>query len=163
MGFRYFIFDNDVNFIVDSHVKIENHVKEAACKEGGTGMSLDDECVRSLRAALQHYLDLMYDCDVSRVDDAFAPTVQLHGFRDGAMQCWPAGVCRDILAKRQSPESLGAPREDALLLLDFACSTQALIKVRVRIATMPFIDYLTWHRIEGRWLITSKGFHLEAA
>ena len=25
-----------------------------------------------------------------------------------------------------------------------------------------FIDYLTWHRIDGRWLITSKGFHLEA-
>jgi hypothetical protein len=55
MGFRYFIFDSDVNFIVDSHVKIDNHVKEAACKEGETGMSLDDECVRSLRAVLQHY------------------------------------------------------------------------------------------------------------
>jgi Putative lumazine-binding len=127
------------------------------------GERLDDECVTSLRAALQRYLDLMYDCDVSRFDDAFAPTVQLHGFRDGAMQCWPAGVYRDILAKRQSPESLGAPREDALLLLDFASPTQALIKVRVRIATMLFIDYLTWHRIEGQWLITSKGFHLEAA
>lgn len=40
---------------------------------------------------------IMYDGDVSRFDDVFAPTVQLHGFRDGAMQCWPAGVYRDIL------------------------------------------------------------------
>ena len=95
---------------------------------------LDDECVTSLRAALQRYFDLMYDCDVSRFDDVFAPTVQLHGFRDGAMQCWPAAVYRDILVKRQSPQSLGAPREDALLLLDFASPTQALIKVRVRLA-----------------------------
>ena len=87
---------------------------------GPGGVRLDDECVTSLRAALQRYLDLMYDCDVSRFDDVFAPTVQLHGFRDGAMQCWPAGVCRDIIARRQSPKSLGAPREDALLLLDFA-------------------------------------------
>jgi hypothetical protein len=87
----------------------------------------------------------------------------LHGFRDGAMQCWPAAVYRDILTNRQSPKSLGAPREDALLLLDFASPTQALIKVRIRIATMLFIDYLTWHRIDGRWLITSKGFHLEEA
>ena len=127
------------------------------------GAGLDDECVTSLRAALQRYLDLIYDCDVSRFDDVFAPTVQLHGFRDGAMQCWPAGVYRDILARRQSPQSLGAPREDTLLLLDFASPTQALTKVQVRIAAMRFIDYLTWHRIEGQWLITSKGFHLEAA
>jgi hypothetical protein len=123
----------------------------------------DDECVTSLRAALERYLELMYDCDVSRFDDVFAPTVQLHGFRDGAMQCWPAAVYRNILTKRQSPKSLGAPREDALLLLDFASSTQALTKVRIRMATMLFIDYLTWHRVEGRWLITSKGFHLDAA
>jgi hypothetical protein len=27
---------------------------------------------------------------------------------------------------------------------------------------MRFIDHLTWHRIDGKWLITSKGFHLEA-
>ena len=124
---------------------------------------LDDECVTSLRGALQRYLDLMYDCDVSRFDDVFAPTVQLHGFRDGAMQCWTARIYRDILVKRQSPKSQSAAREDALLLLDFASPTQALTKVRVRIAAMLFIDYLTWHRIEGRWLITSKGFRLEAA
>ena len=121
----------------------------------------DDECVTSLRAALQRYLDLMYDCDVSHFDDVFAPTVQLHGFRDGAMQCWPNGVYRHVLAKRQSPKSIGAPREDRLLLLDFASPTQALTKVQVRLSTMLFIDYLTWHRIDGRWLITSKGFHLE--
>jgi hypothetical protein len=78
------------------------------------------------------------------------------------MQCWPAAVYRDILAKRQSPKSLGARREDGLLLLDFASSTQALIKVRIRMGSMLFIDYLTWHRVEGRWLITSKGYHLDA-
>ena len=151
---------------VMSNLTILSRKRDASRGRGRHGSwwgALDDECVTSLRAALQRYLDLMYDCDLSRFDDVFAPTVQLHGFRDGAMQCWPAGVYRDILAKRQSPKSLGAPREDALLLLDFASPTQALIKVRVRIATMFFIDYLTWHRIDGRWLITSKGFHLEAA
>jgi len=45
--------------------------------------------------------------------DVFAPTVQLHGFRDGAMQCWSAAVYRTILPTRQSPKSLGAPRADA--------------------------------------------------
>src|SRR5438309_10133541 len=112
--------------------------RPATCPSA-VGAGLDDECVTSLRAALQGYLDLMYDCDVTRFDEVFAPTVQLHGFRDGAMQCWPAAVYRDILEKRQSPKSIGAPREDALLLLDFASPTQALTKVRVRLASLLFI------------------------
>jgi hypothetical protein len=123
---------------------------------------INEAGVTALRDALQLYFDLMYDCDVSRFDKVFASTVQLHGFRDGAMQCWPAVQYRDILMKRQSPKSVGAPREEALLLLDFASATQALTKVRVRIHNMMFIDYLTWHRIDGKWLITSKGFHLES-
>jgi hypothetical protein len=92
----------------------------------------------------------------------FAPTVQLHGFRDGAMQRWPAAVYRDILVKRPSLKSMGAPREDALLLLDFASATQAQTKVQVRIAAMLFIDYLTApHR---RPLADHvKGVHLNAA
>jgi retron-type reverse transcriptase len=46
--------------------------------------------------------------------------------------------------------------------VDFASTTQALTKVRVRISSMWFIDYLTWHYIDGKWLITSKGFHLDS-
>jgi hypothetical protein len=63
--------------------------------------------------------------------------------------------------KRQSPKSLDAVRADELLLIDFACTDLAFVKVRVKIAAMTFVDYLTWHRVEGTWLITSKGFRLE--
>lgn len=117
--------------------------------------------LQDLLEALHRYFELMHDCDLSRFDDVFAPTVQLHGFRDGAMVCWSATTYRDILAKRQSPKSLGATRADEIVMLDLASSTQAFTKVRLRITTMVFVDYLTWHFIDGRWLITSKGFHLE--
>jgi len=112
--------------------------------------------------ALQRYFDLMYDCDTSRFDQVFRPTVQLHGFRDGEMVVWPASTYRDILDKRRSPKSLNAPRADEILLIDFASATLAFAKVRVRISEMTFVDYLTWHYIDGKWLITSKGFHLES-
>lgn len=45
--------------------------------------------------------------------------------------------------------------------MDFASPTQALVKVRVRINEEVFVDHLTYHKIDGRWLITSKGYHLE--
>ena len=118
--------------------------------------------VTELTESLQKYFDLMFDCDVSKFDQVFRSSVQLHGFRDGQMVVWSAETYRDILKKRPSPKSLNAPRADEIILIDFASPTLALTKVRVRIATMVFVDFLTWHYIDGKWLITSKGFHLES-
>jgi len=118
--------------------------------------------VTELTEAIQKYFDLMYDCDTSRFEQTFRSTVQLHGFRDGQMMAWPAQTYRDILDKRQSPKSLNAARKDEILFIDFASTTQAMTKVRLRVNTMVFVDYLTWHRIDGNWLITSKGFHVES-
>ena len=127
-----------------------------------TASPIERERLSRLVEAAHRYFDLMYDCDVSRFDQVFAPSVQLHGYRDGQMVVWPAQTYKDILKKRQSPKSVNAPRLDEILSLDFASATMALTKVRVRIITMVFVDYLTWHYIDGQWLITSKGFHVES-
>ena len=47
-------------------------------------------------------------------------------------------------------------------MLDFTSDTQALAKVRVRIGDMYFVDYLSYHKINGAWLVTSKAYHREA-
>jgi hypothetical protein len=127
-----------------------------------TAPKISTACMTSLLQAVQAYFDLMYDCDTSRLDDVFYRSSHLHGFRDGKMVSWSMDAYREILNKRQSPKSVNAPREDEILLVDFASSTQALVKVRVRILAMLFVDHLTWHRIDGKWLITSKGFHVES-
>ena len=116
---------------------------------------------QELTEAVQLYLDLMYDCDVGKFDRVFGPTSQLHGFREGKMTCWPASQYKEILAGRKSPKALGAPREEQILLLDFASPTQALAKVRVRINDMRFVDYLSYHKIGESWVITSKAYHRE--
>ena len=77
------------------------------------------------------------------------------------MSMWPAPQYKEILAGRPSPKSLNAPRQEEILLVDFASPTQALVKVRVRINAVVFVDYLTYHRIDGDWLITSKAYHVE--
>ena len=118
--------------------------------------------VKELSEAVQRYFDLMYDCDVSNFDQVFYPTSQLHGFREGKMTMWAASEYKGVLAKRESPKSLGAPRDEAILLLDVASDTQAFVKAKVRINTSVFIDYLTFHKIEGSWKITSKGYYLQA-
>lgn len=120
----------------------------------------DQPGAEGLTRAVQRYFDLMYDSDPSRFDRVFRPTAQLHGFRDGEMTMWTAGKFKEMLAGRPSPKSLGAPREEEILLMDFASPTQAMVKVQVRINKVVFVDYLTYHRIEGEWMITSKAYHV---
>jgi hypothetical protein len=117
--------------------------------------------IDALGAALERYFNLMYDCDVAHFDRVFAATAQLHGFREGKMTCWGAAQYKEILAGRTSPQASGAPREQQILLLDFTSSTQALAKVRVRINDMYFVDYLSYHKVAGAWLVTSKAYHRE--
>ena len=121
----------------------------------------NQSAMRSLNQAIQQYFDLMYDGDTARFDRVFRSTAQLHGFREGQMSMWPAPQYKEILAGRPSPKSLNAPREEEILLVDFASATQAFVKVRVRINAAVFVDYLTYHRIDGEWLITSKAYHVE--
>ena len=79
----------------------------------------------------------------------------LVSMRNGELVMWPAAQYKDVLSKRQSPKALGAPREEEILLMDFASPTQAIVKVRVRINSAVFVDYLTWHVVDGDWRITS--------
>ena len=116
---------------------------------------------RSLIAAVERYFETMFDADVNRFDQVFAPSAQLHGFRDGNLRILPAAEYRKILASNPSPKSKNAPRQQEILLTDFASSSQALVKVRVRIDTILYVDYLCFHLIGGSWLITAKSFHIE--
>jgi hypothetical protein len=115
----------------------------------------------SLLAAVERYFDLMFDGDVSRFSDVFAPSAQLHGLRDGSLRLLSAQEFRSALAAGPSPKSKNAPRQQELSLVDFASPTQALVKVRVRIDTLLYLDYLAYHRVNGAWLITAKSFHIE--
>jgi hypothetical protein len=114
-----------------------------------------------LLAAVERYFALMYDNDVSRFDQVFAPSAQLHGLRDGELRLIRAADYRNNLAARPSPQSKNAPRLQEVLLVDFASPTQAIVKVRVRIDTQQYLDYLSWHLIDGAWRITAKSFHVE--
>ena len=117
--------------------------------------------VEPLLDAVERYFALMYDNDVSRFDQVFAPSAQLHGLRGGELKLIPATAYRSNLASRPSPQSSNAPRLQEVLLVDFASPTQAIVKVRVRINTDQYLDYLSWHCIDGAWRITAKSFHVE--
>lgn len=121
----------------------------------------DTTTPKSLLDAVDRYFDLMFDNDVTRFERVFADTAQLHGLRDGKLRRLAAGDFKTALASNPSPQAKKAPRHQEVLLLDFASPSQAVAKVRVRIDTLQYLDYLSYHRIDGEWLITAKSFHVE--
>ena len=121
----------------------------------------DAATLKSLIAAVERYFETMFDSDVGRFDQIFAPSAQLHGLRDGNLRVLPAAEYRKLLAANPSPKSKNAPRAQEILLLDFASPSQALVKVRVRIDTILYVDYLSFHLVGGSWRVTAKSFHIE--
>src|SRR5258707_2814234 len=121
----------------------------------------DAMTTKSLLDAVERYFDLMFDGDVERFDRVFAASAQLHGLRDGNLQLRPAKDYKKALASRPSPKANKAPRHQEILLLDFASPTQAIVKVRVRIDTLQYLDYLSYHCVNDTWLVTAKSFHVE--
>ena len=111
--------------------------------------------------AIEFMSTLSSHYDVARFEEVFAPTAQLHGLRDGALRVLTANQYRALLAAGPSPKSKNAPRHQAILLIDFASASQALVKVRVRIDATMYVDYLSFHRIDNAWRITAKSFHID--
>lgn len=107
------------------------------------------------------YFDLVYTNDLAILDQIFDGNAHLYGRNEaGEVLLWPIAQYRAVLASRQSPQKLGAPREQEILARDFASTTQAFVKVRVRINALVFVDYLTLIKLASGWKIVSKTYQV---
>jgi hypothetical protein len=121
----------------------------------------DAHTVDSLIDAVERYFDLMFDSDVTRFDQVFAKSAQLHGLREAKVRLLTSDEYKALLETNPSPKASKAPRRQEVLMVDFASPTQAIAKVRVRVGAIQYLDYLSYHCIDEIWLITAKSFHVE--
>jgi hypothetical protein len=118
------------------------------------------EQMQPFTAAINGYFDLMYDADDSRFAEVFHRACLIHGMRDGSLTAWSAAEFRDVMRGRPSPAAMKSPREQQILSVEQTVPDVATAKVRVRIGQIRFIDHLIFHFVDGKWLITSKAFHV---
>jgi Putative lumazine-binding len=102
----------------------------------------------------------MYDADDSCFADVFHGACLVHGMRDGKLTAWSASEFRDVMRGRPSPAAMKSPREQEILSIERTAPDLAAAKVRVRIGQTGFVDHLIFHCIDGKWLVTSKAFHV---
>ena len=116
---------------------------------------------QDVTSAIEAYFDLMYDCNDARFQEVFHDRCFVHGMRDEEFVAFSASEFRQVMQGRPSPASMGSPRHQEIIRIDETSHNMANAKVRVRIGQICFLDHLILHRIEGRWLVTAKGFHVE--
>jgi hypothetical protein len=116
---------------------------------------------QAVASAINGYFDLMYDADDNRFLEVFHRACLVHGMRDGKLIAWSASEFRDVMRGRPSPAAMESPRDQEILSIEHTAPELAAAKVRVRIGQTCFVDHLIIHCIDGKWLVTSKAFHVE--
>jgi hypothetical protein len=116
---------------------------------------------QAVASAINGYFDLMYDADDNRFLEVFHGACLVHGMRDGKLIAWSASEFRDVMRGRPSPAAMESPRDQEILSIEHTAPELAAAKVRVRIGQTCFVDHLIIHCIDGKWLVTSKAFHVE--
>jgi hypothetical protein len=116
--------------------------------------------IQPIASAINGYFDLMYEADDDRFLEVFHIACLIHGIRDGKLTAWSASEFRDVMCSRPSPAAMKSPREQEILSIEHTARELAAAKVRVRIGQICFIDHLILHRIDEKWLVTSKAFHI---
>jgi hypothetical protein len=119
-----------------------------------------DNQSHAVASAIEEYFNLMYDADDDRFPGVFHDACLIHGMREGKFMVWSASDFRNIMRSRRSPATVNSPRDQEIMSIDIIAPDLAATKVRVRIGQTCFIDHLTFHRVDGDWLITSKAFHV---
>jgi hypothetical protein len=116
--------------------------------------------IQTIASAINSYFDLMYDADDNRFAEVFHDDCLVHGMRDGKLTAWSASGFRDVMRNRPSPAAMKSPRDQGIISIEQTVPDVAIAKVRVRIGQVGFVDHLIFHRLDGKWLITAKAFHI---
>src|SRR6476619_3218572 len=116
--------------------------------------------IQIIASAISDYVDLMCSADDNKFLDVFHPDALIHGIREGEFTAWSTAQFRDVIRNRPSPASMKSPREQEILSIEQTAPDLAMANVRVRIGQTEFLDHLIFHRVDGRWQVTTKAFHV---
>ena len=119
-------------------------------------MNSDDR--KAIEQSVQTYLDGLYEGDADKLASVFHETSALTYEQDGKLTVLPRDQWLKWVRERGSPQSKGLARDDAILQVDQAGPSTALVKVKCQIPPRYFTDYLSLLKIDGRWVVAQKVF-----
>ena len=110
---------------------------------------------------LNKYLDILYHGDTGTIDQVFFPEATVSSVTNNKIVSIDMAGFYERVASRKSPESQREKREDKILMIDISSPTTAIAKVECMILGNQYTDYLSLLKVQGKWSIISKVFHMK--
>jgi hypothetical protein len=114
-----------------------------------------------IRDLIGRYLDGLYRSDPDLLATVFDPAAVYATATEGRLTRLSMAEYLPIVAARESPESRGEARTDAIESIEFAGPVTALARVQCSIGPKQFTDLLSLVRVGGHWQIIAKVFHFD--
>jgi hypothetical protein len=115
----------------------------------------------AIRAAVQTYLDGLYEGDADKLAAVFHPTSALTWEEAGVLTILPREQWLAAVRSRPSSKSKGLERHDEILQIDQSSPTTAFVKLKCQIPPRYFTDYLCLAKLADGWVVVAKTFHTD--
>ena len=114
-----------------------------------------------IRDIIQIYFDSMYESNAAKVHDAFHPVAKITGYLEDELHEMSVDDFAEFVASQQpSPQAKGEPARLDILSIETAGNT-ATARIRDDYLGLTFQDSLSLLKVDGRWSIYNKLFHVE--
>jgi hypothetical protein len=101
------------------------------------------------------YFKGIYEGDVNILGSIFNKGTLLFGDVKGQPYAKTLDVYLDGVAHRESPKDSGKPFKGTIISIDVVNSI-AVAKVHVKMYDFNYDEFLSFHKIDGKWLIVNK-------
>ena len=116
---------------------------------------------KQIRDTIQVYFDSMYESDPGKVLDAFHPNAKITGYLEDELHEMTADEFAEFVGEQQpSPKAQGETLQAEILTVE-QTGNIATARVRDDYLGLTFLDYLSLLKVDGRWCIYNKLFHVE--
>lgn len=107
------------------------------------------------QALEDYYFKGICEGDIKTLGNIFYPGALLFGDVKGGPYARTLDQYLDGVAHRQSPKDSGKPFKGTIISIDVVNSI-AVAKVHVKMYEFNYDEFLSFHQLDGRWLIVNK-------
>ena len=118
-------------------------------------METTQDSLAIARVLEDYYFKGIYEGNVNTLGNVFYPGTLLFGDVKGQPYAKTLDQYLDGVQHRQSPKDSGKPFKGIIISIDVVNSIAAA-KVHVKMYEFNYDEYLSFHKLDGRWLIVNK-------
>jgi Putative lumazine-binding len=118
-------------------------------------METNQDSITITQALEDYYFKGIYEGDINILGNVLNPGTLLFGDVKGQPYAKTLDQYLDGVAHRQSPKDSGKPFKGTIISIDIINSI-AVAKVHVKMYEFNYDEFLSFHKINNRWMIVNK-------